>query len=498
MTSSFSIVIPTLGRPSLQALLDTLAAQSEPPVDVVVVDDRPHGGPPLDTSAVPAARVVRGHGLGPAHARNTGWRLTRGDWVVFVDDDVLLTDGWSLDLVADLVAARPDMSGAYIGGVQARLEVPLPADRRPTDWERGTAGLASAAYVTAEMAYRRDALEMVDGFDERFPRAFREDADLALRVMAAGWQLARGRRLVVHPVRPSDPWASLRQQRGNADDALMLRLHGFGWRARALSSRGRLPLHLLTTGAALTAVGALASLRWRVAGAALAAWAALTGEFAWKRIAPGPRTDEEVRAMLLTSLAIPPVAVWHRLVGTWRTRRAPGWRPPLQGVLFDRDGTLVVDVPYNHDPARVELVPGAAAAVARLRAAGLKVGMVTNQSAVARGLASLQQVRAVNERVEQLVGPLDTVRVCPHGEDDGCECRKPAPGMVLDAAAELGLAPYELAVVGDIGADVEAALAAGARGVLVPNPVTKAAEVSGVAVRADTLDDAVQLLLERP
>lgn len=497
MTSSFSIVIPTLGRPSLQALLDTLARQSEPPVDVVVVDDRPHGGPPLDTSAVPAARVVRGHGLGPAHARNTGWRLTRGDWVVFVDDDVLLTESWSLELVADLAAARPEMSDAYVGGIQARLEVPLPADRRPTDWERGTAGLADAAYVTAEMAYRRDALEMVDGFDERFPRAFREDADLALRVMAAGWQLDRGRRLVVHPVRPSDPWASLRQQRGNADDALMLRLHSLGWRRRAMSSRGRLPLHLVTTGAALTAVGAVATRRWRLLGGALTLWAGLTADFTWRRIAPGPRTDEEVRAMVLTSLAIPPVAVWHRLVGTWRTRRAPGWRPPLRGVLFDRDGTLVVDVPYNHDPARVELVPGAAAAVARVRAAGLRVGMVTNQSAVARGLASLQQVRAVNERVEQLVGPLDTVQLCPHGEDDGCACRKPAPGMVVAAAADLSLAPHELAVVGDIGGDVEAALAAGARGVLVPTPATRPDEVTGSAERADTLGDAVQLLLGR-
>jgi len=440
--------------------------------------------------------VVRGHGLGPAHARNAGWRLTRGDWVVFIDDDVLLSDGWSLELVADLTAARPELSGMPVGGIQARLEVPLPADRRPTDWERGTAGLASAAYVTAEMAYRREALEAVDGFDERFPRAFREDADLALRVMRVGWQLTRGERLVVHPVRPSDPWASLRQQRGNADDALMLRLHSVGWRTRAASPRGRLPLHLLTTGAATTALGALAGRRWRLAGAALAGWAALTGEFAWRRIEPGPRTGEEVRAMVLTSLAIPPVAVFHRLVGTWRTRRAPAWRPPLRGVLFDRDGTLVTDVPYNGDPAAVELVPGAAAAVARVRAAGLAVGMITNQSALARGLATRRQVDEVNARVEQLVGPLDTVQVCPHDERDGCECRKPAPGMVLAAAAALGVAPYELAVVGDISTDVEAALAAGAIGVLVPTPQTDSADVTAAAASAETLGDAVQLLLE--
>ena len=59
--------------------------------------------------------------------------------------------------------------------------VPLPTDRRPTDWERNTAGLAGASWITADMAYRRTALEAVNGFDERFPRAYREDADLALR-----------------------------------------------------------------------------------------------------------------------------------------------------------------------------------------------------------------------------------------------------------------------------------------------------------------------------
>ncbi|HEX8497683.1 MAG TPA: glycosyltransferase, partial [Actinomycetales bacterium] len=117
MTSTFSVVVPTLGRPSLTALLETLAAQSEPPVEVVLVDDRPPGSPggsvgadrPLDVAAYPAARVVHGYGLGPAHARNAGWRSTGGDWVVFVDDDVLLTPSWSIDLLADLTAARPEL-----------------------------------------------------------------------------------------------------------------------------------------------------------------------------------------------------------------------------------------------------------------------------------------------------------------------------------------------------------------------------------------------------
>ena len=83
-------------------------------------------------------------------------------------------------------------AAADVGGSQANLVVPLPTDRRPTDWERNTAGLQYAAWITADMAYRRVALESVHGFDERFPRAFREDADLAVRVRAAGWRLTRG------------------------------------------------------------------------------------------------------------------------------------------------------------------------------------------------------------------------------------------------------------------------------------------------------------------
>lgn len=170
---------------------------------------------------------------------------------------------------------------------------------------------------------------------------------------------------------------------------------------------------------------------------------------------------------------------------------------PPQAVLFDRDGTLVVDVPYNGDPAKVRLMPGAAAAVAELRAAGLRVAVVTNQSGVARGLLTRSQVAAVNARVDALLGGLDAWLVCVHGPDDGCDCRKPAPGLVLKAAAELGVEPSRCVVVGDIGSDVQAARAAGARGILVPTPVTRAEEVrSAPEVAADLLEVTRRLLAE--
>ena len=113
-------------------------------------------------------------------------------------------------------------------------------------------------------------------------------------------------------------------------------------------------------------------------------------------------------------------------------------RPP-GAVLFDRDGTLVVDVPYCGDPTLVRPVPTAAAALSLLRAARIPVGVVTNQSGIGRGLLTRGQVDAVNRGVDRLLGPFEVWQVCPHGPDDGCACRKPAPGMVKTAAAEFVL-----------------------------------------------------------
>jgi HAD superfamily hydrolase (TIGR01662 family) len=164
-------------------------------------------------------------------------------------------------------------------------------------------------------------------------------------------------------------------------------------------------------------------------------------------------------------------------------------------VLFDRDGTLVVDVPYNGDPARVVPVPGARAALDRLRAAGLRLGVVSNQSGVARGLLGLADVRAVNARVNELLGPFGAWRWCPHGPDEGCRCRKPAPGLVRAAAADLGVTPADCVVVGDIGADLGAAAAAGARGGRVPPAGTRRTEVIAATVVARDLGHAVDLIL---
>ncbi|WNV76060.1 HAD-IIIA family hydrolase [Geodermatophilus sp. DSM 44513] len=487
-----SVVVPTVGRPSLDVLLDALARAPGPrPAELVLVDDRPAGGPlSPERPGLPPVRVLRTGGGGPARARNLGWRSVRTAWVAFLDDDVVPDPDWYQRLAADLTALAPDVAGS-----QGRVRVPLPADRRPTDWERGTAGLATSSWITADLAYRRSALAAVGGFDERFPRAFREDSDLALRVMDTGARLVRGQRWITHPVRPVDRWVSLRVQAGNADDVLMRRLHGRDWRERADAPLGRRPQHLAVTAAALAAVGLAVARRPRAAALAALAWAAGTAEFAWARIAPGPRDRAEVTTMLATSALIPPLATGHWLRGVVRHVGVRPWRGLPDLVLFDRDGTLVRDYPYNGDPEFVRPVPGAREAVDALRARGVRLGVVSNQSGVARGLITRAQVDACMARLEELLGPFETIQVCPHGPDDGCSCRKPAPGMVKAACAELDVDPARTVVVGDIGADVEAAAAAGAVGVLVPTPVTRTAEIAAAPLAVRSLAEAVDLVL---
>jgi histidinol-phosphate phosphatase family protein len=517
---SVDVVIPTVGRESLERLLDALAGGDGPrPGRVLVVDDRRDRSSPLLAAGPPgwlAERlvVVPGAAAGPAAARNLGWRTGAAEWVAFLDDDVVPSRTWLADLAADLDGLDPRVAGS-----QGRVRVPLPEERRPTDWERNVRGLESARWATADMAYRRAVLTEIGGFDERFRRAYREDADLGLRVVRAGHRIERGRRGVDHPVREAGRLVSLRLQAGNADDVLMRALHGRRWREAAGVPVGRRRRHLVVTGAGLVALGALWVLRrgdppgpgrgrgarWarRVAGVCGLGWLGGTVELAVARIAPGPRTPGELATMAATSVPLPAVASWHWLVGwVWlpwllahrRRRPRAGVRRP-GAVLFDRDGTLVVDVPHNGDPGRVVAMPGAREAVERLRAAGVPTAVVSNQSGVGRGWVTAEQVEAVNRRVEELLGPLGPWLVCMHGPGDGCRCRKPGPGLVEAAAGALGVEARDCVVIGDIGTDVEAARAAGARAVLVPTAVTRAEEVAAAPEVAADLVAAVELVL---
>lgn len=180
---------------------------------------------------------------------------------------------------------------------------------------------------------------------------------------------------------------------------------------------------------------------------------------------------------------------------------------PRAAVFVDRDGVICALVPDPRssllesplDPEHVSLLPGASDALARLRSDGFKLVCVTNQPAAAKGAATRQQLIDVHDRVLALLAEdgvqLDAGRMCLHHPDgivealsENCECRKPAPGMLLDSSRELGLDLERSWMVGDTDSDVQAGLAAGCRTILIANPGS-AHKRSGSAIADFTATD---------
>lgn len=146
---------------------------------------------------------------------------------------------------------------------------------------------------------------------------------------------------------------------------------------------------------------------------------------------------------------------------------------PLKGVtvFLDRDGTVNRDTGYVKSPEELELLPGVVESIARLKRAGARVVIVTNQSGVARGLVTLEQLKAIHARLRALLeaggAGIDALYYCPHHPDEGCACRKPQTGMVERAVSDLRLDLTHAYVVGDQKRDIELARRVGARSVLV-------------------------------
>ncbi len=181
---------------------------------------------------------------------------------------------------------------------------------------------------------------------------------------------------------------------------------------------------------------------------------------------------------------------------------------PVSALFIDRDGTLIADAHYLADASRVQLLSGAAAAVAKANAAQVPVVVVTNQSGIARGLITNAQYEAVRDQTDVLLSAggaavLATYH-CPHWghPKEPCECRKPGLGMYREAAAAYQLDLMHSAYIGDRWRDVQPALATGGIGILVPGIETPSADVedarSALSARifmADNILEAVSIAL---
>lgn len=168
-----------------------------------------------------------------------------------------------------------------------------------------------------------------------------------------------------------------------------------------------------------------------------------------------------------------------------------------RAVLLDRDGTLVGNIAYLTDPARLELLPGVALGLARLDRAGVPGAVVTNQAGLARGLVSVEQLLAVNAELRSMLAPVDLGPVlwCPHHPDftGACRCRKPAAGLLQDALALLGATAEGSWMIGDRPTDATPALALGMGAIVVGD--AGGDELPPGTVSVDTFDGAVEVVL---
>ncbi|MBV9402138.1 MAG: HAD-IIIA family hydrolase [Candidatus Eremiobacteraeota bacterium] len=167
-----------------------------------------------------------------------------------------------------------------------------------------------------------------------------------------------------------------------------------------------------------------------------------------------------------------------------------------KAILFDRDGTLIYDLPRSAGPSDVVLMPGIALALARVRAAGIRTAVVSNQCGVGEGTLDIRRMHAINRRIDELAGPMDGWFVCLHATHANCSCRKPRPGLIHRAAKTLGVEARDCVVIGDIGSDMEAARAAGARAIMIPNESTLAHEIVAAPEVAFDMLEAVEWLVD--
>lgn len=309
-----SVVVPTYRRPELlQRCLDALLAQCDiaaSDYEVVVADDGSHGA---------TRRLVRERARGPvrvrylntkqrrgpAAARNLGWRAARAPVIAFTDDDCIPDPHW---LSAALAGFSEDVVGVW-----GKVIVPVPD--RPTDYEREVSRLEHAQGITANCLYLRRTLERLGGFDERFTTAWREDTDLFFSVIKHDGRVAHvPQAVVVHPVRAA-PWGvSLRLQRKSMFNALLYKKHPRLFHERI--QRGP-PWRYYANTAALLAMAAAGG---AMAVAALFVWVATVGSFLADRLRGSSRRPAHVLEMLVTSVLIPPMAVYWRLYGAFKFR----------------------------------------------------------------------------------------------------------------------------------------------------------------------------------
>lgn len=321
-TVRVSVVVPTCDRLHLlNRCVDALLSQTLAPCEyeVIIVDEAPNYLTRQLATMWSAGAAVRGlsmryvpgYGIrGPTAARNRGWRLARGAIVAFTTDDAIPLPSW----LSEALAIFNDQTDAVIG----QTEIPIPA--QPTEHERDARLLEGAQFSMANCFIRTSALAALNGFDERFECRLRGDSDLLFRLLDISARMARApRAVVIHPVAPA-PWGvSLLQAHGTAYDALLYKKHPQRYRQKLRSGLGW--NDYATVAALLLAPAGQLAGAPVVAGASAATWLCMTCWLCMRRLHGTSRRAPHVAEMILTSLLVPPLAVFWRIAGTIRFQR---------------------------------------------------------------------------------------------------------------------------------------------------------------------------------
>lgn len=316
-----SVVVPTCGRADLlNRCLEALTAQHIKPTDyeIIVVDDAPR----QSTEDVVAEWIMRmsekrldifyiaNQGPhGPAAARNRGWSAARAPIIAFTDDDTVPAADW---LGNGLAAFGNDVDASW-----GRIEMPV--STTPTDYERDAQHLETAEFVTANCFCRKEVLRSLNGFDERFRFAWREDSDFYFRLLDCHARVVRvPQAVIVHPVRPA-PWGvSIAQQKKILFDALLYKKHPRLYRQK-IRATPRWDYYLIVA-ALFAGLAGLILGNFSLAIAACGIWLVMTAWFCRVRLRHTAKTRSHIVEMIVTSALIPPLAVFWRMVGALRFR----------------------------------------------------------------------------------------------------------------------------------------------------------------------------------
>lgn len=311
-----SVVIPTFHRPQLlQRCLLAIKEQSfnQPDYEIIIVSD----GPDEITNDIISKSVSPDHRFiylqmptkkGPAAARNLGWQNANGILIAFTDDDTIPDKEWLQNLWQ---AYKGEEEIAYTGSIK------VPLSTSPTDYEKNTAGLETADFVTANCCCTKIALEKTGGFDERFSMAWREDSDLEFKLLTHQIPIVHvPDALVVHPVRQA-PWGiSIKEQKKGMFNALLYKKYPQLYRQKMQTSP---PWNYYVMIIAIAFfLAAIVTKTFLLAFTAFVVWLVLFVDFLARRLKHTSKARAHIVEMIVTSLCIPFIAVYWQLYGAWR------------------------------------------------------------------------------------------------------------------------------------------------------------------------------------